>query len=218
MNKNNKFDVSIMLENGWKQGSCLLLDKKHKNVKKGLYVVISQDCDIANPDLRKEPYVEVMYTTEIKKRSLKILIKWLINRYSRIAFPHEFNLRVRKISDQIKKVMDEYCRETLGLFIRLHPNQELSEKEKYQIEIIMLIDPGNDYESANYGFDQIISILSKVDGIEIVDPKINGVQVKPKIMLTNEISEYEVRCFDKWDFDYLSFIDGGDGEIMDEVA
>jgi len=83
----------------------------------------------------------------------------------------------------------------------------------------MLIDPDEDshYADVSNGLDQIIGILSEVKGVEIVNPEIDGVQVESKVLFTNEISEYELRQFDKWDFDYLSFVNDANGEIMDAV-
>lgn len=67
------FDCSKIINNGWRQGSCLLasngdfLDKNKNPLKEGLYVVISQDCDVVNHDLKKEPIVELLFMSEVRK-------------------------------------------------------------------------------------------------------------------------------------------------------
>lgn len=69
----NHFDYLKIISNGWRQGSCLLvnngdfLDNNKSPLKEGLYVVISQDCDVVNHDLNKEPIVELLFMSEIKK-------------------------------------------------------------------------------------------------------------------------------------------------------
>lgn len=66
-----EFDYIKIVKNGWKQGSCLIidhqqiLDKNNNPLKKGLYIIISQDCDVVNSSLDKEPFVEILFVTEI---------------------------------------------------------------------------------------------------------------------------------------------------------
>lgn len=67
----------LIKQNGWKQGACLLIDDSKKvnttiqNVKiqleKGLYIVLSQDCDILNNSLEKEPVIELILANKINE-------------------------------------------------------------------------------------------------------------------------------------------------------
>jgi hypothetical protein len=57
-------------DNGWKQGSCFLLPCENLPVGKidlpsGLYIIITQDCDLLLDSLEKEPYVELLHAKEI---------------------------------------------------------------------------------------------------------------------------------------------------------
>ena len=68
-----KNDLTKIASNGWKQGSCLLIpndlsweDRNGAKLKSGLYVLVSQDCDIVNPNIEKEPYVEFLYVEKTK--------------------------------------------------------------------------------------------------------------------------------------------------------
>lgn len=72
-----KTDSQKIEKNGWKQGSCLLINNAskvkatiqdvHVQLKEGLYIVLSQDCDILNNSLEKEPMVELVLTDRIEK-------------------------------------------------------------------------------------------------------------------------------------------------------
>ena len=58
-------DIEKIIKNGWQQGACLHINKIEAPFnQQGLYVLISQDCDIVNPDFKKEHYVEFLFTTE----------------------------------------------------------------------------------------------------------------------------------------------------------
>jgi len=55
-------------EKGWKQGSCLLVEDSNSfGLSPGLYIVLSQDCDLINTSLEKEPYIELVFVNEIEK-------------------------------------------------------------------------------------------------------------------------------------------------------
>ncbi|NNM58272.1 MAG: hypothetical protein HKM04_00435 [Legionellales bacterium] len=59
-------DAQRIRDNGWKQGSLLKIDKPlaicdtQKVLEIGIYIVVSQDCDIQTPSLQIEPYVEII--------------------------------------------------------------------------------------------------------------------------------------------------------------
>ncbi|MBY0545544.1 MAG: hypothetical protein K2Q14_08390 [Gammaproteobacteria bacterium] len=67
-----KIDSKKIQENGWKQGACLSINNidnifiygidgvTEKRLPNGLYLVLSQDCDILNDDLDKEPIIELI--------------------------------------------------------------------------------------------------------------------------------------------------------------
>lgn len=61
-----------IIRNGWQQGSCLSISQdnilhKQQIIKNlGLHIVISQSCDISHDNLQEEPYIELLYATEIR--------------------------------------------------------------------------------------------------------------------------------------------------------
>jgi len=63
--------------NGWKQGACLLVDEStvvhtvtqcmQEQLPVGVYIVLSQDCDVLNFSLEKEPVVELIAVKQIQQ-------------------------------------------------------------------------------------------------------------------------------------------------------
>lgn len=70
-------NIEKIKRNGWKQGACLLIDKStvvhtvtqcmQERLQPGMYIVLSQDCDILNFSLEKEPVVEVIAANQIQQ-------------------------------------------------------------------------------------------------------------------------------------------------------
>ena len=70
-------DAKRIIKNGWKQGACLLVDASieiyattkcmGERLSEGLYFVLSQDCDILNQSLEKEPVIELIKANKILK-------------------------------------------------------------------------------------------------------------------------------------------------------
>jgi hypothetical protein len=55
-------------ERGWKQGSWLLVnDGNSFGLGFGTYIVVSQDCDLINSSIEKEPFVELVLISKIEK-------------------------------------------------------------------------------------------------------------------------------------------------------
>jgi len=260
-------------KNAWKQGACLSVDESteiyittqcmQERLPAGLYIILSQDCDILNISLEKEPVVELLRANKVQQpnpelisgknprqlhikidetneclevfphqrffiarnyleaqkanqiliidRSLKILIKWINNRYKRPGFPHAFNCRNSKIIKNIQKILSEEAKETYGLYIQLSSENELPENETYSI-LVKLLLPKNIYENEQQlleiekGFDLILSLLNNVKGIKTIE----GSQVQSM----DDITVHQYQELKKWDFDYISFINGENGEII----
>lgn len=262
-------DVSIIIKNGWKQGACLQVNadspliNEHPQTKEGWYILISQDCDIVNPILEKEPYVEFictkspaqyqtslennknsrhlhLTTTTIDKkqvqleffpyqriflprqlltekmaapefsiedpRSLRILRKWLTNRYCRTALPGSFNDRIKAALNPIKKILETIS--SLGLYISLNPNTELAPEKPYILELNMIVHSGEDGDATHDAFNDIMQLLAKCKGIEIYIQESHVHTVK-------SINLEKYMRLTKWDFDAISFNKGANGETLE---
>lgn len=79
----DKTDSHKIEKNGWKQGSCLYVDEAttiytatqcmQEQLPAGLYLVLSHDCDILNPSLTKEPFVELIATSKIQQCNKELI-------------------------------------------------------------------------------------------------------------------------------------------------
>jgi len=68
-------DVEKIVQHGWRQGAVLLpesapdtnaFEPSLKNINaKSILIVITQDCDIVQPDFEKEPYVEILLASPV---------------------------------------------------------------------------------------------------------------------------------------------------------
>ena len=275
-----KLDSQKIKRNGWKQGACLLVDKKievcittqcmQEQLLEGLYVVLSQDCDVLQASLEKEPVIELIRANEIGQCSpeltagknprelhlqvgdeeascfklfpyeryfiartyleklhantikivdkpLKELIIWTVKRYNRPGFPDAFNSRIncKKTISKIKTIMREEAKNTLGVFIEITPEKELKSDKIYRIKIVMLVDKEiyedeQERSKIHNGFDKILFLLDKIKGITVID----GSQV----LSMDDISLHRFTQLKQWDFDYISFMDGGDGKTINDIT
>lgn len=141
------------------------------------------------------------------------LIKNFYKRTVRSAFPDSFNRRITKNIKQIKRVLGNEAKDSLGLFIRLASEKELPNDQVYKVLIKMLVSKTkfNDEQALRCiekGFDQIITILDKIDGVEVIE----GSQVQSM----DDISAHLFFELKQWDFDYISFSNNEDGEVIEE--
>ncbi len=236
---------------------------KQDRLTKGVYIVLSQDCDILNHRLDKEPVIELINAdhigkvnqelatgknprqlhlkdeqdhayeliphnrvfidreylqelkaapTKINARELKILIRWITKRYRRPAFPDAFNHRVdAKTMKKIKRVLNNQAKESKGLFIRLNTKSELPDNENYKIYMVLIV-PKEYYDNEEVcikirrGFDEILEFLDKIPGLEMLPN--SHVESEDGITI-HHYSELE-----QWDLDYISFLNGAEGEVI----
>lgn len=266
---------NILKENGWKQGACLDIDlqqavyidtpSKYERLPAGLYIMLSQDCDILQRSLSKEPVVEVIRATAIeqcspdkergknprllhlniekigalaflpnkrffiprdqletlsahsaivKGKALKILVNWVANRYIRPGFPDAFNERVRPINDKLRRIIKKHTDSTLGLFVRVLPDDEISVEQNYKVRIVLLTHEDFDYDESEQAkleenFDKIIFLFDEASGIEVdLADGITGIRSE------KEMNYFELKTLKKWDFDFLSFLNEEVGETV----
>jgi hypothetical protein len=271
-------DCQKIKVNLWKQGAFLFVDANTRisietpsmkdYLPEGLYVVLTQDCDLLNSDPQKEPVAELILaykkmqakaqfllgknprtlylelntmeenyfleflpqnrffiarshlesqiaTDFLDPKNLKVLIHWMTNRYKRPGFPHSFNQRLKDKTDTIKKILDEYGHSTLGLFIRLSTEEELSESEIYSVYMVMLVEKSireqeDKLEKIEKGFEKIIDLLSQVHGINLLE--------ESEVQSMDRISAHEYSLLKQWDFDYLSFSNDRNGVTAYDIG
>lgn len=251
--------------NNWRQGSCLYIEIGGDLIKKGklesgLYIIITQDCDLLHPNIKEEPCAELIYAERIcnpdgnyvggnnprkihmpvkidgdvyhyechaknkitipkeyllnlspsaeyilEDNIIKSLIKWIIKRYDRTAFPYAFNEMLgKKNIKEIKNIVKKYTADIHhGVFLKLSTYKELVNDESYAIEKLYILvensvtDAG--FSALEDDLEEITRIIDGCDNINIV----GDYQVKK----LNDISVADYFDLDSWDFEYLSFRD-----------
>jgi len=82
----NEFDVIAITDRGWRQGSALGPSTARLAVTKApphvtvegddVLLVMSHDCDVASPDLGKEPFVEIVRARRLKTETTSKQSGW----------------------------------------------------------------------------------------------------------------------------------------------
>lgn len=257
--------IKKIRKNGWRQGSCLFLEEDHELIKQkvlqsGLYVVITQDCDLLHQDFDTEPFVELLRIEKIDKpdgnytrgknprkihipivnpktepnhyegiirnrftisreklstlmpakdcclesKTLESLIKWIVKRYKRTAFPDTLYKRIGEENiDKIKTILKNYVDDVHhGLFISLSTYEELNENEPYEMDIYLLTEPHIEEEV----FKNLVTDLEKIYKIIHTDGSVN-VRDDYRVVSLDDIDVSKYNELGSLDFEYLSFRD-----------
>lgn len=147
--------------------------------------------------------------------NLSMLVSWLSNRYSRTAYPDEFNRRLRrnKTDKKIEKIMSQYGGNTKGIFVLLNTYGELPAESNYEFEFILLVEPRyyeNEVamEMIDECLEKIARCFDKLDEIKLISYKIRSME---------DISLYDFLKYKKWDLDYLSYNENADGALGPKI-
>jgi len=95
----------------------------------------------------------------LKENALRTLQRWLCVRYSRAAFPDEFNDHIDKISDKMKKLLKRNGEIIRGLLFKIDNEQTIRPKhEAYQLTIVILYSTTSKQE-----IEQINDMAEKIE-------------------------------------------------------
>lgn len=75
----------------------------------------------------------------ITASGLRVLVHWLAQRYSRAAFPDEFNARLSKARNKLKSIHKRISPDVSALYARLHPEGEVERDEKYSAAFLVAV-------------------------------------------------------------------------------
>lgn len=59
------FDAKILQNSGWFQGVIFEVESKDWDIKPGLYIILSQSCDLLHSDLEIEPWAEIIEIQQV---------------------------------------------------------------------------------------------------------------------------------------------------------
>lgn len=142
----------------------------------------------------------------------RIIILWLVKRYSRKAFPDEFNERLKPYREKLKKFAKRNNEYLSAIRIRIEPFDEVEKNKSYQVNVILQVDqrkiaefdPPPNFDKISADFEMI---LGECEGIEV-----DGCE----IVMEEDCSLTDAKEFPVWDsFDYLSLSSDQESDILD---
>lgn len=142
----------------------------------------------------------VPYDSIQDENTKNLLIKWLIGRYSRPAFPDTFDQRWKRREKQIKKIIKQ-LELVQDIYIRLDPFNELAEDQAYEITVLLLMDNENfDNPTIYKKYDNLRKKLED-EFVQCSGIKVESVDLESNVVVTiKTLQEYA-----RWDYSYLSY-------------
>ena len=149
------------------------------------------------------------YAAISDETTTNLLIKWITSRYSRAAFPEEFDRRWKKkkhIRKQIEAIIKQFVR-VQDIYIRLDPFCEIEEGE-YKVAILLLMDASHYDTAADY--KQHHELRKKLeDQLSACD----GIDAEVTLVSNANITIREIQQYKRWDYSYLSYADPDEHEF-----
>ncbi|MBK5201588.1 MAG: hypothetical protein JJE21_08675 [Spirochaetaceae bacterium] len=257
-----ELNLERIQKNNWKQGVIIedLLKTEiitgtqfYEHIKDSdALILYTQDCDLINLDLAKEPYVEFFCVKKIpsinknylfgknprkmhlelfndsffefdinkrlkidrsilvdipleannpivSRRKMDMVLDWFSKKYTRPAFPNEFNEIIKSIPSIDKKLtkFNSEFSNIKRIFFSLEPEEEIAASENYSLDIYILLD-GLLLDSKENSKDDIISKFEKLFTTERI--KLNVVDC----LFEDEMTIYELGIFKVWDKEYIT--------------
>ena len=84
----------------------------------------------------------------LTEASLRILVRWLSQRYDRAAFPDEFNNRLNKARKKLKAIHKRISPNVSALYARLFPEGEIDPAEKYSADFLATVPKAHEADVA----------------------------------------------------------------------
>jgi hypothetical protein len=143
-------------------------------------------------------------TIEIDALNLELLTEWLAKRYTRPAFPDQFNVRLKPKREKFKNLLRKSHHLFRGFYLRLSSFEELPDNEAYRLKLLLVA-----FGERLHDQEQLVSqkakeleyILRQCDKIEVVEAKVLS-DDKTSLKLLDD--------YVPWiDYDYLSGPDVG---------
>ena len=131
----------------------------------------------------------------------KILKKWLGNRYTRAAFPDEFNTRLSK-SNASKIIEKSLSSKVSHIFFEVE-DAELSSEESYELNVLVVLDMDSMYKENPDLNEQTVKAKYEKDFTEAFET--NGIEVFLRVVSEDEVTLKDLQNYKRWDKDSISF-------------
>ncbi len=145
----------------------------------------------------------------VASSTILVIRRWLAARYTRTAFPDEFNARIRKGLEVQERSLKRRGAEISGIYIAVNPWEEVDEGETYQVSLYatMEVETWSDHRirgEMSSLLGDIATALNRCDGIEVDDFQ---------LLSEADLSLADIRLLRRWDYDYLSYRDTPGGAL-----
>lgn len=168
-------------------------------------------------DIRQRRLVSKLDAAALNKRPVQpaldeltvlTVTRWVAKRYTRSAFPDEFNRRLkaagRKLDMLAKKAI---AKPVTSIYIGLEPHdEELDEDEDYELYVFVAYRDDSKKVQAQDFYEKLCDILDECDGLDL-----NRSESGAKSHF--EISLADLEEMRRWDFDYRSI--AGDADVVE---
>lgn len=141
----------------------------------------------------------------IKPGTLKGLIRWVADRYTRTGFPDEFVKRMEKIDEGVKKLMKREGQAFWRILLALDPLDEINSETNYHVDCVCAVwpefwDDEKKQAKAIKAGEDLGNLIKSCDGISL-DKNI-------EVATTDEIPLSYLHHYRSWDvFNFLSHRD-----------
>lgn len=129
---------------------------------------------------------------ELTLDNKKILKKWLGNRYTRAAFPDEFNTRLAKA--KVSKLTEKGISTRVSHIFFEVEDKELLTDEIYNLNVMVVVDDSADTEKDKIE-DAYFEVFDSIDGIKS----------NLRVVTEDEITLKDLQKYKRWDKDSISF-------------
>lgn len=134
---------------------------------------------------------------------IELLVRWTAKRYTRAAFPNEFNERCRPAANRIRDRLQSKGELITAIFLELNSYEELELTQTYEVTIYATARR----ETCENEREEEIAIAL----VAMLEKQLNscdGVEVKEADLRSEEdISLSDLRHLRRWDYDSLSYRD-----------
>ena len=147
------------------------------------------------------------------EQTLKMILRWLSRRYTRIAYPEAFVSRIDTRKGPIGKKFSRLNPHISNVYVHVTPFSELDDDDEYSMEIMLVMNAKAFDDTKQYALCDVIKKqledqLGKCDGITVEDISIES---------TASVTIEDLKGYLEWDYSYLSFRDPDDAAMPVDV-
>lgn len=148
---------------------------------------------------------------QLDARLTEAIGRWVAKRYTRAAFPDEFNRRTDAARDKLADLFKKQGDLILSIYIRIEPEDTELVDEDYRI-MLYAICQREDWEEAK----SRAAATKLVEQIGIKLAECEGILVDECVLVPeHRFSLEDLRETDRWDYDYLTYRGGSTGTVAE---